>query len=738
MERENTQMDSHAQTSSFSSSPCADSSESPICHNPNSAPRYGTVIPNRIFVGGFDLKTTEQDLYGIFSEHGVVKEVKIVNDRAGIPKGYGFVTFETNEDAQRILTDIDELHFRGRKLNIAQAIRKQQVGIQCCCPDDNVSFLGSNESLVPSGSSTMYMTTSNGYPYTYHNGMAYFPTPETATVTHIWPVPVPTLPIYYFQTSDTAYQSMERAQDCAPAASAVPGLDTIGPEDSFDVAVADFAELRTDNPIPGRSPHVPLCCQRIHERPGPLAVMGCGLRKLEDPDDSSPGKIYSTLKRAQVETKSDAVYEYTLLDFSLEGSTNPEIIRISSLRDITCELEQHYRKGFVLATLHPVVLSVGRKRQLPLSLLYRAVLSRRRPSSKYAASAGPGTPRLLIEEWPLPGETLTSEVVSCLLDKVNICGQRGMRFLGFVPQQSKGTSQTCNGGVPSPKPSSRGSPNGQSSESGIEDDPLQENGAILEGGLSGRTLNRTDDTRLFALFHIWDTGYPAWTAPDEDHPRWTYHQGALSMKVTRKGQMISGLEADWLELTTSYYKKGWSLIDSFVYWETRKGEPVPRSLEGLFVYEEGRGCNEPTQGNDTIVVEQWTVIEGSEVKTDYGPLIHTLAEFGWLLTSVLPTPIIRHDSDGNLCTKQVVFLQRPVGGSSSEPRPLRQEKLASQSPHPEVSPHTVSRGVGGASRDVFGAGDGDFSSFGGYPNMLKDLEEVGYEQEEGASEVTCM
>ncbi|KAG2458960.1 RFTN2 protein, partial [Polypterus senegalus] len=491
--------------------------------------------------------------------------------------------------------------------------------------------------------------------------------------------------------------------------------------DSFDVAVADFAELRTDNPIPGRSPHVPLCCQRIHERPGPLAVMGCGLRKLEDPDDSSPGKIYSTLKRAQVETKSDAVYEYTLLDFSLEGSTNPEIIRISSLRDITCELEQHYRKGFVLATLHPVVLSVGRKRQLPLSLLYRAVLSRRRPSSKYAASAGPGTPRLLIEEWPLPGETLTSEVVSCLLDKVNICGQRGMRFLGFVPQQSKGTSQTCNGGVPSPKPSSRGSPNGQSSESGIEDDPLQEN-----------------DTRLFALFHIWDTGYPAWTAPDEDHPRWTYHQGALSMKVTRKGQMISGLEADWLELTTSYYKKGWSLIDSFVYWETRKGEPVPRSLEGLFVYEEGRGCNEPTQGNDTIVVEQWTVIEGSEVKTDYGPLIHTLAEFGWLLTSVLPTPIIRHDSDGNLCTKQVVFLQRPVGGSSSEPRPLRQEKLASQSPHPEVSPHTVSRGVGGASRDVFGAGDGDFSSFGGYPNMLKDLEEVGYEQEEGASEVTCM
>lgn len=35
--------------------------------------------------------------------------------------------------------------------------------------------------------------------------------------------------------------------------------------------------------------------------------------------------------------------------------------------------------------------------------------------------------------------------------------------------------------------------------------------------------------------------------------------------------------------------------------------------------------------------------QGCEIKTDYGPLLHTLAEFGWLLTSVLPTPILRHD-----------------------------------------------------------------------------------------------
>ncbi|KAK2108650.1 hypothetical protein P7K49_013815 [Saguinus oedipus] len=47
--------------------------------------------------------------------------------------------------------------------------------------------------------------------------------------------------------------------------------------------------------------------------------MGCGLRKLEDPDDSSPGKIFSTLKRPQVETKTEFAYEYALLDFTLQG-----------------------------------------------------------------------------------------------------------------------------------------------------------------------------------------------------------------------------------------------------------------------------------------------------------------------------------------------------------------------------------------------------------------------------------
>lgn len=43
------------------------------------------------------------------------------------------------------------------------------------------------------------------------------------------------------------------------------------------------------------------------------------------------------------------------------------------------------------------------------------------------------------------------------------------------------------------------------------------------------------------------------------------------MRVSRKGHVVSALEADWLELTAAYYRKGWSLVDSFVYWDTPKG-----------------------------------------------------------------------------------------------------------------------------------------------------------------------
>lgn len=47
-----------------------------------------------------------------------------------------------------------------------------------------------------------------------------------------------------------------------------------------------------------------------------VGAMGCGLRKMKlASEESSPGKIYSTLKRPQVETKVGVAYTYRYLDF---------------------------------------------------------------------------------------------------------------------------------------------------------------------------------------------------------------------------------------------------------------------------------------------------------------------------------------------------------------------------------------------------------------------------------------
>ncbi|NWY11347.1 BOLL protein, partial [Aphelocoma coerulescens] len=181
----------------------------PSCPNPVSpvrlnnligSPRFGTVTPNSVFVGGIDFKTNENDLKKFFAQYGSVTEVKIINDRAGVSKGYGFVTFETQEEAQKILQDATTLSYKDKKLNIGPAIRKQvRTGTMCAT------------TAVSPEAGTTYLTTSSGYPYVYHNGMAYFHTFEVSPIQQPWPSrsvssspvmvvpPVYQSPMYHYQ-----------------------------------------------------------------------------------------------------------------------------------------------------------------------------------------------------------------------------------------------------------------------------------------------------------------------------------------------------------------------------------------------------------------------------------------------------------------------------------------------------------------------------------------------------------
>lgn len=66
--------------------------------------RFGSImVPNRIFVGGLTNGTTEQELRHFFSIYGEVKVVKIVKDKVGALKGFGFITFSSEDEVKKII-----------------------------------------------------------------------------------------------------------------------------------------------------------------------------------------------------------------------------------------------------------------------------------------------------------------------------------------------------------------------------------------------------------------------------------------------------------------------------------------------------------------------------------------------------------------------------------------------------------------------------------------------------------
>lgn len=73
---------------------------------PSDAPKFGTVIHNRIFVGGFSLTTTDEDLWKFFSGFATVTAARVIYDRAGVSKCYGFVTFASPRVARLIVKQV--------------------------------------------------------------------------------------------------------------------------------------------------------------------------------------------------------------------------------------------------------------------------------------------------------------------------------------------------------------------------------------------------------------------------------------------------------------------------------------------------------------------------------------------------------------------------------------------------------------------------------------------------------
>src|SRR5271166_990350 len=88
-------------------------------------------MSNKLFVGNLSFNTTENDLNDAFAAHGTVVEANLMMDRAtGRPRGFGFVTMSTPEEAQKAIEALNGKTIDGRALtvNIARPREERSGG----------------------------------------------------------------------------------------------------------------------------------------------------------------------------------------------------------------------------------------------------------------------------------------------------------------------------------------------------------------------------------------------------------------------------------------------------------------------------------------------------------------------------------------------------------------------------------------------------------------------------------
>ncbi|KAM8758395.1 raftlin isoform 1-T3 [Rhynchonycteris naso] len=413
--------------------------------------------------------------------------------------------------------------------------------------------------------------------------------------------------------------------------------------------------------------------------------MGCGLNKLEKRDDRRPGNIYSTLKRPQVETKIDVSYEYRFLEFTtLSAAELPRssAARLASLRDLPSQLLELYQQGFLLVTLHPFVQPTHKQEKTPLEHIFRAILIKKTNRSQKSDLHSEGY-SLEVDCCSSLVHLTDEKIIPEFIKQIQEAAGRGLKFIGVIPQYrcpvdsagsrpqvDAGDVQTEPGGGSGDK-KNPGAPAGvdrgpETNQHPRGETPIAEPPKLpLEEG-DGAEFSETQDgphrdpsegreeplsgkMEIFALFN----------KPKSHQECPQYYPVTIPLRVSTNDQTVSSLDANWLEHMSDHFRKGGVLVNAIFYLGF-VNDSLHSLTDGVFIFEAVSTEDSKTmQGYDAIVVEQWTVLEGIEVQTDYVPLLNSLAAYGWQLTCVLPTPVVKTNREGNVSTKQIVFLQRP-------------------------------------------------------------------------------
>ncbi len=88
-------------------------------------------MSNKLFVGNLSFDTTENDLQDAFAAFGSVTETNLMMDRmTNRPRGFGFVTMSSAEEAQKAIDGLNGKELGGRALtvNVAKPREERPAG----------------------------------------------------------------------------------------------------------------------------------------------------------------------------------------------------------------------------------------------------------------------------------------------------------------------------------------------------------------------------------------------------------------------------------------------------------------------------------------------------------------------------------------------------------------------------------------------------------------------------------
>jgi hypothetical protein len=84
-------------------------------------PLFREIIMTKLYVGNLPFTATEDAVRNLFSPHGTVEKLSLINDRdTGRPRGFGFLEM-SSADASRAMQALNGKDFDGRALKINEA-----------------------------------------------------------------------------------------------------------------------------------------------------------------------------------------------------------------------------------------------------------------------------------------------------------------------------------------------------------------------------------------------------------------------------------------------------------------------------------------------------------------------------------------------------------------------------------------------------------------------------------------